>query len=144
MSDIEIDLTINETQPIELEFQSSEPTFDLEFAEHVIINQGGAKIETDFSFTDFQNDKKIIGLILPSRVPRVVIMVDEAFNEGTLVIGDEDAHGRIVAANEVDLTHAKKYVLEPDVEYESNTQIYIYFETGAPSAGSGTIIVYYQ
>ena len=144
MTDFNINLTIDE-EPIVLEVPSEE-TYEVELVDNTVINIiEGATLELPFTFEDWSLGSKKIGKALGGlRVEKTSTEVTELFNGGTIVIGDADAHGRLAAAADIKLNQVKRFHTEPDHKYTVDTDLYIYFETGSPSSGSGTIIIYLQ
>ena len=146
MTDFNIDLTIDES-PIVLEVPCEE-TYKVEFIDKSVnIIEGGHRLELPFTFEDWSLGSKKIGKALGGlRVEKVSVIIDEgkSFNDGTIVIGDADAHGRLAAAADIKLNQVKRFHTEPDHKYETDTDIYVYFETGTPTQGEGTVIIYLQ
>lgn len=103
------------------------------------------KLEIDFSYSDFFFGYKSIGIILANlRIFKVSVNVITPFNEGTLVIGDSSAHGRLMVAADSNLLTVHDFHVEPDYKYSLDTEIKTWFETGNPTTGTGVIIVYYS
>lgn len=143
-------IEVSVTNDDELTATLSNEMIDVTLSNDAVYYFGSDHLEIDFSYEDWGLGKKKIGTALAMlRITEVVSLVNEdgcgsVFNEGTIVIGDENAHGRLMVAADSDLTKRKKYTVEPDVYYEANTDLYIYFETGAPTTGNGTVIIYLQ
>lgn len=144
MTDFNINLTIDE-EPIVLEVPSEE-TYEVELVDNTVTNIiGGVTLELPFTFEDWSLGSKKIGKALKGlRVEKTSTEVTESFNNGTIVIGDADAHGRLAAAADIKLNQVKRFHTEPDHKYETDTDIYVYFETGTPTQGEGTVIIYLQ
>jgi len=105
------------------------------------------KLEKEFTYADWGLTKKLIGKAESSlRISKVSLVIEsgEEFDAGTVVIGDELAHGRLMTAGMNNLIIANQYHHEPDYKYGTDTNLYIYFETGTPSMGEGLIIIYLQ
>lgn len=104
-----------------------------------------ARIETTISFADFVTGYKSIGNIpADRRVHKVSVLITSAFNVGTMTIGESAAHGRLMIAADNNLLSVNEYHTEPDYKYLTETEIKAWFETGAPTQGSATIIIYYS
>ena len=142
-NDFNIDLTIDE-ETIVLEAPTEEVIELTAFSGDVNFYAGG-KLEIPFTHEDWSLGSKKIGTAIGGmRVEKCAGIIDEVFNEGTIVIGDSGAHGRLMVAADIKLTEEKRFHTEPDHKYAVDTDLYVYFETGAPSSGSGTIIIYLQ
>lgn len=104
------------------------------------------KLEMPFTFEDLLAGPLEIGNAFPSlRISQVVVIIEEAFDEGTLVIGDDDGHGRLMTANQNNLMLENTYVNEPEYyKYSTDKQIKAWLETGTPTQGSGTILIIYS
>jgi len=117
--------------------------FEVSQGDVYIINS--ARLEKDFTASDFSARKLFIGKNTAGmRIQKVSCHITGAFDEGTITIGDESAHGRLVPAEQFNLLTEDSYHAEPDYEYEEATDLYMYFETGEPVTGNGTIIIYQQ
>lgn len=151
-----MDITLtNETIDVEvvneeLAAELTNETIDVELSNDSIYYYLGMHLEINFTYEDWLAGSKKIGTALAGlRIERCQVLIDpeetnDIFDEGTIVIGDAGAHGRIMIAADVNLTKAKKFSVEPDIKYTEDTDLYIYFETGSPTQGSGTIIIYLQ
>lgn len=140
----EVNVFTTDSPEISLQTITKEITFDV-MAGGTIINNivGGATLELPFTFEDWSLGSKKIGKALGGlRVEKTSTEVTELFNGGTIVIGDADAHGRLAAAADIKLNQVKRFHTEPDHKYETDTDIYVYFETGTPTQGEGTVIIY--
>ena len=101
------------------------------------------KIETSFDYTEFP---AIIGVIPAGRrIFKAALIIDESFYGNAIItVGDTDGHGRLMNGQENDASQMNIYVAEPNCKFDSNTQIYIYLESGNPTQGTGTIIIYFS
>ncbi len=102
------------------------------------------RLEKNYSYLDFSSGSVLIGLIDNYvRIEKCANIVLEGFDSGTLTVGDIIAHGTLMVAADSNLGIAGDYHTEPDYLYNSATNLYIFFETGAPTKGSGSILIYY-
>lgn len=135
-----------ETKPVLL--SNERKTIELTIGNRSVnFISGGTHLEKEFTFEDFPGGSIKIGNCLSGlRIDKVSVIVneDDEFDDGTMVIGDANAHGRLMVAADIDLTRSKKYSVEPDESYEEDTDLYAYFESGTPTQGTGLIIIYLQ
>jgi hypothetical protein len=139
---LQIDITNNDNPIVGI---TNQP-IQIEISNDTIIYSGEpTKLEATISHTDFTSGSKVIGTIPANkRVHKVSDIVDIAFDSGTMVIGDANAHGRLMGASGNSLLRANTYHAEPDYKYTQETELKAWFETGTPSTGSATIIIYYS
>lgn len=74
-------------------------------------------------------------------IDEVLLTVDEAFDTGTLSIGDESDHERFMSAGLNSLTASGQFQSSPQTKVEAETEVYIYL-TGTPVTGSGRVTLY--
>jgi hypothetical protein len=114
---------------------------------NIIIKEisGAGRIESSIDFQDVLNGSKSIGFI-PSnrRIIKSDLIIGIEFDGLTSInIGDDDAQGRLINAEQNSPGIADTYSIENNILYSALTEIKAYF-TGIPSQGSGTIILYYS
>ena len=145
MSDYIIDLTL-EQNPIEMEAPVNEVVeMEMITGPVTINNSGSFRIEKDITYEDFADGSIAIGNIPANkRVVKVSIFVTGAFDAGTMTIGEAAAHGRLMVAGDNNLLAENIYHTEPDYKYAAETEIKAWFETGSPTSGNATIIIYYS
>ena len=140
-----VSLTANVINPVRISTGGNAVSLNVGSGGVTINNYTGGKLEIPFTHEDWSLGSKKIGTATGGmRVEKCAVIVDEVFNEGTIVIGDAGAHGRLMVAADIKLAEEKRFHTEPDELYEEDTDLYVYFETGLPSSGSGTIIIYLQ
>ena len=102
-----------------------------------------SRIEVDADYTNFSAPLEIGILSSISRIDKIVVDIIEEFDEGSITVGDDDAQGRLVTADQVDLLHVNIYVIENFLKYDTDTTAKIYF-TGTPTQGRLRVIIFYQ
>jgi hypothetical protein len=114
---------------------------------NIIIKEisGAGRIEGSFDFDDVNIGFKSIGFI-PSgrRIVKSDLIIETEFDGLTSInIGDDDAQGRLINAQQNNPGIANTSSIENNILYSVLTEIRAYF-TGLPSQGAGTIIIYYS
>ena len=140
----QITFSVAQTSPVSLTVGNPAVSFNVltSFPSTIVYIQ---RLEIDFTYEDWADTKKSIGnMDKDFRAVKIAVIIDDGdeFDEGTITIGDDSAHGRLMTAAVCDLTKANTYHNEQDSEYAEDTNVYVYFETGAPTQGTGTIIIY--
>lgn len=75
-------------------------------------------------------------------VDEVLIDVDDAFDVGSLEIGDSLQHDRLVsAANNSLFVAPEQFQFSPEYIYPTTTDVFAYF-SGTPTTGSARIVLY--
>lgn len=117
-----------------------------EIANLTIVSDGSgtARVEIAFTYEDIASPVFIGTLPEDCRVFKARLDIIEAFDEGFyLTVGDDVGEARIMTVAQNNPQLANSYIVEPDVLYELQTDISVYFG-GASAAGSGRIIIYYS
>jgi hypothetical protein len=108
-------------------------------AEHAMMVK--SSLEIDFDFSDFTLSEKLIGTILAGyTVENTKIIVDTAFDDGQVTVGDGADTVRLAEASDNDLRFINTYVVEKSYTYQIGTQVKLYI-SGNPTVGSGKIVV---
>jgi hypothetical protein len=97
-----------------------------------------------FDFNDVLSGSKSIGTITgdPTAVQAVSLIIGTEFDGATTIsVGDSGDNARLMATVDNIPTILDTYINTSDEIYAAPTEINLYF-TGAPSQGSGTVIVY--
>jgi hypothetical protein len=97
-----------------------------------------------FNFNDVLAGSKVVGTINgdPNVVQAVSLVIDTDFDGATTIeVGDAGDNGRLMADIDNIPTVIDTYINTSDEIYAAPTELSLYF-TGAPSQGSGTVIIY--
>lgn len=97
-----------------------------------------------FDFTAWSTGWVSLGTCSAGRSSAIcVVDVKEPFNGGAqITVGDPVAQGRLQVVSGNDLSQVYRYHSNPDHVYSVDQQLYIYMSAGAPTAGSGQVLVY--
>jgi hypothetical protein len=114
---------------------------------NIIIKEisGAGRIESSFDFDDVNIGIKSIGFI-PSgrRIVKSDLIIETEFDGNTTInIGDDDAEGRLINAQQNSPGIADTYSVESNILFTALTELKMFF-TGSPTQGTGTIIIYYS
>lgn len=74
-------------------------------------------------------------------VDEVLLVVDMAFDTGSLTIGDAGDVDRLMLATDNSLLLAEQFQVSPEYQYPAAADVYVYL-TGTPSVGSARIRLY--
>jgi len=102
-------------------------------------------ITTTFDFNDVLSGGKLIGNIeTQGMVISTSLIINSVFDGTTIIaVGDMISPNHLMKIADNIPTIPNTYRANDDVEYTTNTSIYLSF-TGAPTTGTGTVIVYYH
>jgi hypothetical protein len=109
---------------------------------------GGAdiltKLVSTFDFNDVGGGSKSLGTIKSGQVVgEVALKILTSFDGGTqITIGDAAAQGRLMTIAQNSPADVEDYENDPNYQYTSQTELFVYFPGGIPTQGSGLIIVY--
>lgn len=138
---ISIDIT-NQDSPV---ISITNTPIEIEISNDTLTYITHGRIEQSIAYSDFSGGSKSIGTIpADKRIHKVSVLVTTAFDAGTMVVGDASAHGRLMVAADNNLLVENTYHNEPDYKYTTETEIKAWFETGSPTQGAATIIIYYS
>lgn len=103
-------------------------------------------ISADFDGYDVIDGYQLIGEIpLQGMVQSTAIIIDTPFDGYTeICVGDGVVNDRLMAVAQNIPSIANTYMNSSNYEYLTTTDIYIYFPSGTPTVGNGTVIVYYH
>jgi len=103
-------------------------------------------ITNTFDFLDVFIGSKLIGNIdTQAMVQSVSLIIDTAFDGATEIsVGDAAVNDRLMEVTQNIPAVINTYRNNSDYEYTVSTPISVYFPAGAPTVGSGTIIIYYH
>lgn len=105
------------------------------------LDYKGSKLEKEINYDEFPASIGFLNNLFTT--DKIVVEVIDEFDVGLMTIGDDEAHGRLVGDNEVDLLNKNIYMIENFVKYGEQTEIKAYM-TGSPSRGRARIIIFYQ
>lgn len=80
-------------------------------------------------------------MLAGENVDEVLVIVDSAFDAGSLTIGDAGDNARLMSAGSNSLFNAGQYQVSPEYIYPADTDVLVYL-TGAPTTGSARIVLY--
>lgn len=72
------------------------------------------------------------------------LIVDTAFDVGTLTVGEAGAVNRLVDVSDVDLLEVGTYETAPDYDYPSDTEIHLYLDAAGATQGAGRVVLIYR
>lgn len=100
----------------------------------------------EFDISDVAGGSVSLGYCIPgSYVPLVALEITEEFDGGVqITIGDASAQGRLMTIAQNDPGHVDCYKSDPDYQYETQTELFVFFPSGNPTQGTGKVIVYFQ
>ncbi len=114
-----------------------------------LISRGGLPslyMSEIFTITDIVAGSKAVGDVsLGKTVVLAGININTAFDGGvTMTLGDASAQGRFLAASDVksDLLGGR-FLTIPCHTYDIDTEVSIYFPTGSPTVGQGSVFLVY-
>ena len=113
-STIDADVSINSTG-VEI---AADGAFNV-----VTINHGGAHYASYL----ISNNQFLTTIMANALIQRVFVNVTEAFDNAEMTIGDDDAQGRLVAVNDVNLSKVGMYEIVTYLQYDQQREAKIYF-----------------
>ena len=115
--------SINETTSIVSKNEVTEVLTSREVV-NLTINYIGSRA---ISKNDITNNE-VIGVINNTElIQRVFVNVTEAFDGAEMTIGDDDAHGRLITVNDVNLSKTGMYEIATYLRYDQQREAKIYF-----------------
>lgn len=123
------------------------PVTDLASLANVSSTGGGVggTLQASFSFASFPGNVLIGTVPAGKTVERATIEVQSPFNGGALfTVGDAAAVARFLTVSDSRPSKASMYAADSGYTYGSDTVVRLYLAAGAPTAGTGRVLVYYS
>jgi hypothetical protein len=102
------------------------------------------KLYLDFDYTDVSGGSLSLGNCPDNiSVATVSLIIDTVFNGSTTItVGDSVAQGRLMVVADNDPAELGTFRRDVDYLYSAETELFIFFPSGAPTQGQGKIFVY--
>lgn len=99
----------------------------------------------EFAFSEFPGPKSLGMVDADTVIGQVAICITTPFDGGAqITIGDAADNARLMGAGDNEPTVVGTYEVHPYYQYAADTELFLYFPAGAPTQGTGKVIIYYS
>lgn len=100
-------------------------------------------LKVDFAFSDLPGPISLGFVAAGHLVNKTIIDIESPFDGGTqITVGDSVAQARLQAIGDNFPEYANFYEVNNSYEYDTTTEIFVFFPAGTPTTGNGRVIIY--